>query len=132
MQCAHVLLKYFSVLVVRDLNWNNWVFFSKSCSSQGIFVFSGLNLCEYKGCVVSEEAVTTGLMEKICNLEVQDEDVFVASFPKSGTTWLQQVVYLLYHPDNPDSELMEWKFPYLEHAYPGERKTNHCNFTNFF
>ena len=93
-------------------------------SSQGIF-FAGLNLCEYKGCVVSEEAVTTGLMEKISNLEVQDEDVFVASFPKSGTTWLQQVVYLLYHPDNPDSELMEWKFPYLEHAYPGE-KIIHC------
>jgi hypothetical protein len=51
---------------------------------------------------------------------LQDQDIFVASFPKSGTTWLQQVVYLLFHPDNPDSELMEWKFPYLEHVYPGK------------
>ena len=52
---------------------------------------------------------------------LQDQDIFVASFPKSGTTWLQQVVYLLFHPDNPDSELMEWKFPYLEHVYPGKK-----------
>jgi hypothetical protein len=80
---------------------------------------NGLNLCAYKGCVVSEDSVVSGLMETIANFQVQDEDIFVASFPKSGTTWLQQVVYLLYHPDNPDSELMEWKFPYLEHAYPG-------------
>jgi hypothetical protein len=52
---------------------------------------------------------------------LQDQDIFVASFPKSGTTWLQQVVYLLFHPDNPDSELMEFKFPYLEHVYPGKK-----------
>lgn len=91
---------------------------TKKVETDGNYKF-GLNLCEYKGCVVSTDSVASGLMEDIANFEVQDQDIFVASFPKSGTTWLQQVVYLLFHPDNPDSELMEWKFPYLEHVYPG-------------
>ena len=32
---------------------------------------AGLNLCKYKGCVVSEDAVASGLMETIANFEVQ-------------------------------------------------------------
>lgn len=65
--------------------------------------------------------VTSGLMEKIASFEVRKSDVFVSSFPKSGTTWLQQVVYLLLHhaDEAEDSEIMEWKFPYLEHIWPG-------------
>ena len=59
-------------------------------------------------------------MDKIATMPVQNEDIFVASFPKSGTTWLQQVVYLLTNPNSEnDEQNMEWKFPYLEHVYPG-------------
>ena len=37
----------------------------------------------------------SGRIEDINKLKIQPKDIFVASFPKSGTTWLQQVVYLL-------------------------------------
>lgn len=87
--------------------------------------------------------VTDGTMDAIEAFELRPEDVVVASFPKSGTTWLQEVVYLLHHIDTPvgtapsvffcflfgNSELqedpemkdsvMETKFPYLEYPYPG-------------
>ena len=39
--------------------------------------------------------VLTGLMENIRKFKARKEDIFVASFPKSGTTWLQEVVFLL-------------------------------------
>ena len=89
--------------------------------TDGQFKASAFKLTNYKGYVVSEDSVMSGTLEKVSQMQVQNEDIFVASFPKSGTTWLQQVVYLLYNPDDTseESQIMEWKFPYLEHVYPG-------------
>ena len=50
----------------------------------------------YRGCILSEEMVRSGTMEKIMSFKARPGDVFVASFPKSGTTWVQEVVYQLY------------------------------------
>ncbi|KAL3314915.1 hypothetical protein Ciccas_006459 [Cichlidogyrus casuarinus] len=49
------------------------------------------------------------------------QDVIVASFPKSGTTWLSEIVYLL--TNNLDfkaaqSENLEWRVPYIEYVWP--------------
>lgn len=38
----------------------------------------------------------SGAMENLNAFEARPGDVFVASFPKSGTTWLQEVVYQIY------------------------------------
>ncbi len=114
---------------------------------------ANLPLVRYCGCVLSEDMVLSGLMEKIESFELRPDDIVVASFPKSGTTWLQEVVYRLCHvgiedpyPNNDDvlesrcvtdlfflsrKGLMNYvasRFPYLEYAYPGlkeisERKT---------
>ena len=45
---------------------------------------------------MTEEMVSSGIMEKIEMFQARPGDVFVASFPKSGTTWVQEVVYQLY------------------------------------
>ena len=41
--------------------------------------------------------VLSGTVEDVANFQLRDSDVIVASFPKSGTTWLQEVVYRLFY-----------------------------------
>ena len=50
----------------------------------------------YQGCVLSEDMVLSGRMEQIQNFKARTGDVLVCSFPKSGTTWVQEVVYQLF------------------------------------
>jgi len=70
------------------------------------------------------EAIETGL-----NYVPRDDDIFVVSYPKSGTTWLQYIVYLLIH-GRPiaATETLGQCFPHLEEvgsavieARPGPR-----------
>ena len=98
---------------------------------------SYLQLVQFRGCVLNKDTVTSGTMKKVEELEVRPTDVFVASFPKSGTTWLQEVVYRLYMLEaskNDRGELtqlverskdpMDSRFPYLEFPYPGLEDIN--------
>ena len=58
-----IFLKYLKIVLTRSA--------TLSSLSEVIFSFAGLNLCEYKGCVVSTDSVASGLMEDIANFEVQ-------------------------------------------------------------
>ena len=51
----------------------------------------------YKGCILSKDMVMSGTMDKVEAFQLRDTDVIVASYPKSGTTWLQEVVYRLFY-----------------------------------
>lgn len=59
--------------------------------------------------------------EQIRNFTLQDDDVVIDSFPKSGTTWLQQIVWLILNGERAenDGQNMEQRFPYIEYEYPG-------------
>jgi len=82
-----------------------------------------LPLVHFKNCVVSHDMVANGTLENVAAFQLRDDDLIVASFPKSGTTWLQEVVYRLRHlrgkKDEYEKDVMETKFPYLEFVYPG-------------
>lgn len=57
------------------------------------------------------------MAEKIYNFPVNSSDVFVASFPKSGTTWTQELVWLLANRldyDTAKSISLRERFPFLE------------------
>jgi len=63
---------------------------------------------------------TSKSLDTIKSFEVRDTDLFVCSFPKSGTTWVQYIVQLLEQECGilPASNL-EGEFPYMEYVYPG-------------
>ncbi|XP_045445697.1 luciferin sulfotransferase-like [Melitaea cinxia] len=57
------------------------------------------------------------MAEEIYNFPVNSSDVFVASFPKSGTTWTQELVWLLENGldyDTAKSTSLAKRFPFLE------------------
>ncbi|KAI4460509.1 sulfotransferase sult [Holotrichia oblita] len=48
---------------------------------------------EFKGFIMP--SCFKDYMEEIENMEVRDDDIWVTSFPKSGTTWTQEMVYMI-------------------------------------
>ncbi|XP_074076941.1 sulfotransferase 4A1 [Macrotis lagotis] len=63
-----------------------------------------------------------GKMEEIANFPVRDSDVWIVTYPKSGTGLLQEVVYLVSQGADPDEiGLMniEEQLPVLEYPQPG-------------
>lgn len=94
---------------------------------QDKYVRASLPLVRHRGAVLPRDMVASGTAEEVGRFELRDEDVVVASFPKSGTTWLQEVAWRLGHlrgppdPQHPPGTVLETRFPYLEFAYPGLR-----------
>lgn len=57
-----------------------------------------------------------GLIDKIRQFEVRDEDIYVLSFPKSGTTWCQEMVWLIANDLNFEGakEAIHHRFVHIE------------------
>ncbi|XP_044742537.1 luciferin sulfotransferase-like [Chrysoperla carnea] len=53
-------------------------------------------------------------MDKIENFEVFDTDVFVITHPKTGTTWIQEMVWCLGHNLEVSDVFLPKRFPFLE------------------
>ncbi|XP_077998750.1 sulfotransferase 1 family member D1-like [Glandiceps talaboti] len=70
----------------------------------------------YKG-VLCGGYVNRDLLETPESVEIRDGDVFVITYPKSGTTWTQEIVSLLMNSDNPElarKELLLLRAPFME------------------
>ncbi|KAJ7351135.1 hypothetical protein OS493_036337 [Desmophyllum pertusum] len=56
------------------------------------------------------------LADFISNFQTRADDVFVATFPKSGTTWVQEIVWQIFNDGNVNSETIFQRVPFLETA----------------
>ncbi|XP_018321161.1 amine sulfotransferase [Agrilus planipennis] len=66
------------------------------------------------------------LAEDIENLEVYDDDVWVCSFPKTGTTWTQEIVWLLCNNLDYEGakENIGSRFPFLDFSFLFDYRDN--------
>ncbi|XP_046549124.1 sulfotransferase 1C2A-like [Haliotis rubra] len=61
-------------------------------------------------------------LDQLHRFQVREDDVWIVTFPKAGTTWLQEIVYLIANDldfEKAWSKILEERFPYLEFVNPG-------------
>lgn len=66
---------------------------------------------------VLDQTYANHAAELIKKFEVYEDDVWVVSFPKCGTTWTQEMVWLINNDLNyatAKSQTLKSRFPYLE------------------
>ena len=69
-----------------------------------------------RSCVLIEKYMKQ-CAERVKAMKVYEDDVWVVSFPKAGTTWTQEMVWLINNDMNFDKALDENlldRFPFLE------------------
>jgi len=55
-------------------------------------------------------------LEKLKNFQLHSDDVWIVSYPKSGTTWVQQIVKLVRNGGKEDERTISATIPYVESA----------------
>ncbi|XP_065100743.1 amine sulfotransferase-like [Paramisgurnus dabryanus] len=70
----------------------------------------------YKGMVFPINVVTTDFIDSLKDFKIRDDDLFLVTFPKSGTVWTQRIITLLFEEDFPDkaNETTFEQMPWLE------------------
>jgi len=70
--------------------------------------------------ILAEPVIKT--WNDIESFEFRDEDILITSFPKTGVTWLQEIVWLIANDldfNTAKSQYITQRFPYLEFPTPG-------------
>lgn len=60
------------------------------------------------------------MAQRIKNLQVKPEDVWIASYPKSGTTWTQEMMWLICNDldyAGARAVTLDERFPFLEYFF---------------
>ena len=72
----------------------------------------------YRGMVLHNMHLRTDAPRFWARYKGRPSDVVVASFPKSGTTWLQEIVWRVVHhetgPESGNGKTLEYRFPLLD------------------
>ncbi|XP_055050071.2 amine sulfotransferase [Misgurnus anguillicaudatus] len=71
-------------------------------------------LCKYKGYVFARGETTAEYIDSLQHFEIRDSDIFLVTYPKSGTIWAQNIISLICQDDFKETkyannlELMPW------------------------
>ncbi|XP_061088387.1 amine sulfotransferase-like [Conger conger] len=81
-------------------------------------------LFTYKGTAYPTDdtyELTPEYLDSMEHFEIRDSDIFVVTYPKSGTVWTQRIVTLLYEEDFPDSldKTTIERMPWLDYLVKG-------------
>ncbi|XP_029801395.1 amine sulfotransferase-like [Suricata suricatta] len=82
-----------------------------------------LSLYKYKGYYFGRLELRIGLLENLEDFEIREDDVFVITYPKSGTVWFQQILSLIYfeeHRKRAGSLDTNDQVPFLEYSIKHE------------
>uniref|UniRef100_A0A8C5XUX6 Sulfotransferase n=1 Tax=Microcebus murinus TaxID=30608 RepID=A0A8C5XUX6_MICMU len=77
------------------------------------------DLLKFKGFYFQHKAFDTGFLENLDDFEIRDDDVFIVTYPKSGTIWCQQILSLIYfreHRKRTENVETSYRVPFLEYC----------------
>ena len=79
----------------------------------------GFRMYRHRGTITNNFQLQHGIMQQLTEFQGRKADIIVASFPKSGTTWLQEIVWrVTHHTEMTDGKgsgvPLEFRFPLLE------------------
>ncbi|XP_007952257.1 amine sulfotransferase-like [Orycteropus afer afer] len=75
-------------------------------------------LFNFKGYNFERSLIDIDVLENLDDFEIRDDDVFIITYPKSGTIWTQQILSLIYFEEHRNrTELVETidRAPFLEY-----------------
>ncbi|OWK01385.1 hypothetical protein Celaphus_00018827, partial [Cervus elaphus hippelaphus] len=75
-------------------------------------------LLKFKGYNFERSLVDIDFLENLDDFEIRDDDVFIVTYPKSGTIWTQQILSLIYYKGHRNrTETVETidRSPFLEY-----------------
>jgi hypothetical protein len=67
-------------------------------------------------CMMTQKFVDTSL-ERVKNFEVFEDDIWIVTYPKCGTTWTQELLWMVNNDLSYEDSMKEpllTRFPYLE------------------
>jgi len=91
---------------------------SQDCVRVGIL--GKIPIYQYNKFVLPEPVMKN--IDKISAFEFRENDVVLVSYPKTGTTWIQETLWLIekeYDFEGSKEKSITERFPYLEHPTPG-------------